>query len=209
MSKKKKKNPSRNKNNDVIEGTDIKKEVVLGEENKSNRVYIIAVTLIAIASGVIYFLNKGRDSRKTFQTRINQPVNLQKQSSFSTERNSITKKILSYDISIFSDGKAKYFQYRYGNLNIRYFILKSSDGVIRAAFDACDVCWPAGKGYYQKDDKMICRNCGKRFASRLVNEIRGGCNPAPLNRKIVDGRVVINVTDIIRGAGYFNFTGRS
>ena len=56
-------------------------------------------------------------------------------------------------------------------LFIKYFILKSSDGVIRAAFDACDVCWGEGKGY-QKDD------CGdlqvrETFLSTKVNVVTG------------------------------------
>jgi uncharacterized membrane protein len=56
---------------------------------------------------------------------------------------------------------------------------------------------------------MVCRNCGKKFASKLLNVIKGGCNPAPLNRKVVGGRVIIKVQDILSGSGYFYFTGRS
>jgi uncharacterized membrane protein len=85
---------------------------------------------------------------------------------------------------------------------------KSSDGVLRAAFDACDVCWPAGKGYYQEGDNMVCRNCGRRFASVRVNEVKGGCNPAPLNRSVQNGKLVIQVKDILEGKQYFNFAGK-
>jgi uncharacterized membrane protein len=111
----------------------------------------------------------------------------------------------SYPVSLFADGKARHFDHKAGGLTIRYFILKSADGVIRAAFDACDVCWPSGKGYFQEGDDMVCRNCGRRFASVLVNEVQGGCNPAPLNRTIRDDRVVINARDIEKGRTYFNF----
>lgn len=112
---------------------------------------------------------------------------------------------ISYPVSLFSDGNARHFDYKAGGLTIRYFILKSADGIIRAAFDACDVCWPSGKGYYQDGDEMVCRNCGRRFASVLVNEVQGGCNPAPLNRKIRNNQVVINTHDIEQGRTYFNF----
>ena len=87
-------------------------------------------------------------------------------------------------------------------------MIKSADGVIRAAFDACDVCWPAGKGYYQEGDVMVCRNCGRKFASNLVNEVQGGCNPAPLKRKVENGMLVLHPDDIRSGAGYFNFKGK-
>ena len=115
----------------------------------------------------------------------------------------------TYPVSMFADGKARHFEYQTGEHTIKFFILKSSDGVIRAAFDACDVCWPAGKGYYQEGDQMVCRNCGRRFASLRINEVRGGCNPAPLTRNIVGDQLVIKAEHIMEGLQYFNFSGRT
>lgn len=117
--------------------------------------------------------------------------------------------LVSYPVSLFDDGKARHFDFQDGDKTIRYFVIKSADGVIRAAFDACDVCWPAGKGYYQEGDVMVCRNCGRKFASHLVNEIQGGCNPAPLKRKVENGMLVIRPDDIRSGGGYFNFKGNA
>ena len=116
---------------------------------------------------------------------------------------------ITYPVELFADGKARHFRYKVDDaITIQYFILKSSDDVIRAAFDACDVCWPAGKGYRQSGDAMVCVNCGRRFASVLVNDVKGGCNPAPLERKVVDGKVVLQVNDILSGKQYFNFSKR-
>jgi len=56
---------------------------------------------------------------------------------------------------------------------------------------------------------MVCRNCGRRFASVLVNEVKGGCNPAPLNRSVDSERLIIRVKDIIDGRAYFNFSGKA
>jgi uncharacterized membrane protein len=113
-----------------------------------------------------------------------------------------------YSEKTFADGKTRHFTYKSGNgVVIRYLILKSSDGVIRAAFDACDVCWPEKKGYSQKSDSLVCNNCGKRFPSARVNEVQGGCNPAPLKRKMENGNVIIQVADILEGKKYFNFQG--
>jgi uncharacterized membrane protein len=116
---------------------------------------------------------------------------------------------VSYPVSMFKDGTARHFNHKTDGLTIRYFILKSSDGVIRAAFDACDVCWPAGKGYFQDGDEMVCRNCGRRFASVLVNEVKGGCNPAPLTRNVQGDQLIIEVKDIIQGKSYFNLKGKA
>ncbi len=104
----------------------------------------------------------------------------------------------------FEGGKAHFYEHKTDEgLTIKYFILKSSDGVIRAAFDACEVCWAEGKGYSQKGDFMICNNCKQRFASTRINEVKGGCNPHPLNRQIVDSNVVIKIPDILEGARFF------
>jgi len=116
---------------------------------------------------------------------------------------------ITYPVSTFNDGKARFFEYKAPDgIVIKYFILKSSDGVIRAAFDACDICWEAGKGYAQKDDFMICKNCGRRFYSTKINEVSGGCNPAPLIRKIQDNKVVIDTQNILEGKRYFDFKGK-
>ena len=113
---------------------------------------------------------------------------------------------ISFPVSQFTDGKARHYTYPApGGITIKYFIIKSPDGVIRAAFDACDVCWPSGKGYQQDGDVMVCRNCGKRFASKLVGEVKGGCNPAPLKRTIKGDQLVIQAKDILEGRKYFNF----
>ncbi len=117
---------------------------------------------------------------------------------------------VSYAVKLFEDGLARHFEHRLrDDLSVRYFIIKSSDGVIRAAFDACDVCWPSGRGYIQSGDDMVCRNCGRRFASVLVNEVQGGCNPAPLKRVVRGDRVVLKTSDILAGGRYFDFVPRN
>ena len=117
---------------------------------------------------------------------------------------------VSFPLQAFADGQAQYFQYPTSNgVTVRFFILRSSDGVVRAAYDACDVCWREGKGYYQDGDFMVCRNCGQRFASVKVNEIKGGCNPAPLDRTVVGDKLVIKIADIVQGSQYFDLAKRS
>lgn len=101
------------------------------------------------------------------------------------------------------DNKAHYFSYTDHGATIHFFVIKSSDGVIRAAFDACDVCYHAKKGYAQDGDFMVCNNCGMRFHSTRINVVKGGCNPAPLKRKIVDKHLVIATSDILSGGHFF------
>lgn len=102
-----------------------------------------------------------------------------------------------------SDGKAHYFSVKIDGKIIKFFLLMDNAGIIRAAFDACDVCYPAKKGYRQEGDFMVCNNCGQKFHESRINEVRGGCNPSPLDRKVEGGTVIINVSDLKKGSLYF------
>jgi uncharacterized membrane protein len=196
MSKKGKKsnmNMSKKRNNSHEDIIAAKKAAVLGTE-KRNRlpIFVGIVVAILIAGAAVIYANLSGDNPSAVASA---PA--------ATDSTSV-----SFPASLFEDGKARHFEHVDGKHTIRYFVLKSSDGILRAAFDACDVCWPANKGYYQEGDSMVCRNCGRRFASVLVNEVKGGCNPAPLNRTMDNGKLVIQVKDIIEGRQYFNFEGK-
>ena len=173
-----------------------KKAAVLNTKKRSKTPLIIAsaVILAAVAGLMAYFMRGNQDQVAAFQPAAQ----------VSTE-----VVVVTYPVSAFADGVARHFEHQHGDITIRYFILKSSDGVIRAAFDACDVCWPAGKGYFQEGDSMVCRNCGRRFKSVLVNEVKGGCNPAPLKRSIEGQKLVIHVDDLRKGQQYFDFKGKA
>lgn len=104
------------------------------------------------------------------------------------------------------DGKAHYFQATAKDgIEVQFFVVKSTDGVIRAAVDSCDVCYRSGKGYVQDGDVMVCTNCGRRFATDRINEVKGGCNPAPLEREIKDGNLVISMAQINANSWYCTF----
>ncbi|MGE4441057.1 MAG: Fe-S-containing protein [Desulfomicrobium sp.] len=106
-------------------------------------------------------------------------------------------------LSRISDGKAHHFSFEDQGVELKFFVLKSSDGVIRAAFDACDVCFREKKGYSQDKDFMVCNNCGMRFHSSRINEVEGGCNPSPLARGIDGDELVIATSDLIAGKRFF------
>jgi uncharacterized membrane protein len=84
-----------------------------------------------------------------------------------------------------------------------YFALKSRDGAYRAALDACDVCFRTNRGYRQEGDRMVCNNCGQKFACDKIGEVKGGCNPHPLARGIEGQYLVIKKADIAAGKEYF------
>lgn len=100
--------------------------------------------------------------------------------------------------------KAKFFDYNLSdNRPVRFFVIKSSDGVYRAALDACDTCYHAKKGYRQEGEDMICNNCGLHFHSSKINEVHGGCNPIGLPRTIEGDQLVIKASELESRGGYF------
>jgi uncharacterized membrane protein len=177
-----------------------KKELVIGKPTRKVNPYILAVTiaLFVAAAAAAYSVWTPPESSSSY-AQATTPAPLPQ----------VGNQTVDYPLSLFTDGKARHFEYAFNGSVIRYFILQSSDGIVRAAFDACDVCWQSGKGYVQDGDTMVCRNCNRRFASARINEVQGGCNPAPLERTIEGDRLVIRAADIVQGHTYFNFKGRT
>ncbi|MCG8572177.1 MAG: DUF2318 domain-containing protein [Spirochaetes bacterium] len=162
------------------------------KKNKKFRVEFL-IPIFIIIGGLLFLINLKLKANPA--TLINGSV---KYESLSAQNGQITIPTAS-----FNDGNVKYYQFEVSGKNIYFFALKSADGVIRTAFDACDVCYRAKKGYSQESDFMICNNCGQRFPSNKINIEKGGCNPAPLNRRVVGKNLVINTDDINSGSKYF------
>ena len=172
-----------------------KRAAVLGTGRKNRLPIILGVCAVIIAGAGVYLAVNGTGGDTVLSDAVRSPDAAGDQ--------------VVYQAALFADGRARHFEFTHKDITIRYFILKSSDGVIRAAFDACDVCWPANKGYYQDGDVMVCRNCGRRFASVLVNEVQGGCNPAPLKRTLQNDQLILKVQDLLEGRRYFDFSGKA
>ena len=102
-----------------------------------------------------------------------------------------------------NDGKAHFYTYDANGTTVKYFVLASNDGTVRAALDACEVCYPQKKGYHQAGDAMQCNNCGKIFPSAKINVITGGCNPIPLKRTVSGSDLVITASSLQAGGQYF------
>ena len=155
-----------------------------GEQPKSKTaplIIIIAIVLVAIA--VFVFMHNGNKPAAATIT--------------STASNDI--RIPLSDLG----NQAKFFDYMVGDKKMRFFAVKSSDGVYRAALDACMACYRAKKGYHQEGDDMVCNNCGMHFPSTMVNESHGGCNPVALPREVQGDSLVIKPSEIESRQQYF------
>lgn len=105
---------------------------------------------------------------------------------------------------------AKYFAYAHAisptqMKDIKYIIVRASDGGIKTVFNACDVCYLADKGYSQSGTDLRCNNCGNRFAIDTLggSNTAGTCHPGYLPHRIENEMVVIDVADLLVGEYYF------
>jgi uncharacterized membrane protein len=100
--------------------------------------------------------------------------------------------------------EAKFYEYQTASQKkVRFFVIKSSDGVYRAAADACVVCFREKMGYHQEGNDMVCNKCGKHFPSALVNEVTGGCNPDGIPRTIQGDKLLIAASELEARAELF------
>lgn len=100
-------------------------------------------------------------------------------------------------------GEARHYQFRDGKTLIRFFVVRDKQGTLRAALDACEVCWREDKGYKLHNGGMLCVNCGQVFALNRIGLVRGGCNPHPVVFAVEANKVRIAASELVAGAGYF------
>ena len=101
-------------------------------------------------------------------------------------------------------GEAKFYETALtGNRTARFFVLKTSDGVYRAALDACEVCFAGHNGYHQEGDEMVCNKCGRHFLANTVNNGTTGCHPFSLTRTVEGQSLVLKVNELENGSKYF------
>ena len=116
---------------------------------------------------------------------------------------SLSEGVVKVDASSITKEVQK-FNYNANGITVTYFAVKGSDGEIRTAFDACDVCG-GKKGYKQQGTDIACINCGKVFKiDGLGTQNKGyGCWPSFLSHTIKDGQLIIKTSELEAGAFRF------
>jgi uncharacterized membrane protein len=94
---------------------------------------------------------------------------------------------------------AEFYTLDVDGVRVKYFVVKGSDGVVRTAFDACDVCG-GYRGYQQIGNDMKCITCSRFFNIDDLgtkNIPGGGCWPSYLSHGIVGDNVVIDEAELV------------
>jgi uncharacterized membrane protein len=111
---------------------------------------------------------------------------------------------ITLDASSLPKMSARHYHYQEGGQVVKFFVVRDGQGTLRAAVDACEVCWREGKGYMLKDGAMLCVNCGHKFPMYRIGLVAGGCNPHPFQFKVENGSVLIEAQELmLQGTKYF------
>ena len=108
---------------------------------------------------------------------------------------------VSIPLADLNDGRARWVDYtpqgEGTGAPIRIFALLDN-GTYRAALDACEECFYAKQGYFQRDGEMVCRKCGNSYPAVMIDRRAGGCHPVALPRRAEGDDLVIAAADIDR-----------
>ena len=107
-------------------------------------------------------------------------------------------------LSEFNNDRAKFFDATLpSNTTTRFFVVRTSDGIYRAALDACQVCFDAHKGYHQEGNYMVCNKCGRRFPINGIGYGTSGCHPMGLKTTVEGDQLRITTSELTNGSQYF------
>ncbi|MDR2701661.1 MAG: DUF2318 domain-containing protein [Spirochaetaceae bacterium] len=138
-------------------------------------------TKIAAAAAVILFMTAGIISAQN--TTLNQRKPVIADRDLVIQIADITENALFYPVDI--DG-----------MRMEVLAVKALDGTIRTAFNACQVCYSSGRGYFvQNGTVLVCQNCGRRYRMSQVERQAGGCNPEPIfpaNKTVTGSTITIS-----------------
>jgi uncharacterized membrane protein len=168
-----------------LEKVERRKKIFEQRRNKTKKIIAISTVFIIVIGLGIFFMISSEENIDV-EDALSDPQSI--------IQTSTQIKIPTSDIS----EDANFYSYESDGVNIKYFTVRGSDGEIRVAMNACDVCYHAKKGYVQDDNEMRCINCGLKYSiSGLgTTNLEGGCWPSYLPKKIENDFVVININDL-------------
>ena len=97
-----------------------------------------------------------------------------------------------------------FYTYKHSGKRINFFVRTDGAGALSAYFDACFTCYKNKKGYRVEGTDLVCNECNLSFrlADQRWDNSRG-CSPILIKSGIRDKALVIQVSDLEKGARLF------
>jgi len=189
-----------------------------GPSSKSNRglLVVAAVAVVAIIVGAIYFVaNRGGEDTpiptaggpaSQPATPIAAPGTAPAGGTSVANAPTLAPDGESFRIPVASvTPTAGFYRIDAGGTVVPFFTVRDPSGQAVVALDACNVCAHAKKGYTQKGDQMLCKNCGLTFPVANLAKMgsQGGCHPITVPTRTEGDSIVVDRKDLTAGAKYF------
>ncbi len=107
-------------------------------------------------------------------------------------------------LSDVSDGMPHFYTYKHAGKRINFFVRTDGAGALSAYFDACFTCFKYKKGYRVEGADLVCNECSLNF--RLADERwdnSRGCSPILIKSRLQDKTLVLQTSDLEKGAKLF------
>jgi len=179
-----------------------KARVLAGKQKSPKPLIIVAVVVVAAVAGLLVY-NGATGARSMTGPMMGGKANREgnknvQYTSLRAENGEVT-----VPLTALQGGAASYFVFNAGGKDIKFFVLKASDGTVRVALDACNACYHAKLGYRHEGETMVCNNCGMAFKSSDIGKVSGGCNPVPLQNTQDGKTITVKASDLEAGVKYF------
>ena len=185
---------SKRRINNIRKGKDAEERLnLLKKKKKTQMMYIVVIACIIMASVTFFILFNNRVIG-TNNKDIGETIG---------DQNDGYVYVDQLDIS---NGQLHYYEYTAeNNKNVRYFLVKASDGSIRGAVDLCVKLHPDKSGWmiYQ-DYYVVCKDerCSYPIAGIGTSQ-PGCCKPIALSVEVVEENVRISTEELEIASKYF------
>jgi hypothetical protein len=179
-----------------------KARVLAGEQKSPKRFIIVAVVAVAAVAGLLAY-NGATGARSLMGPMMGGKANREGNKNIQYTSLKAENGEVNVPISALAVGAADYYLFQANGKDIKFFVLKASDGTVRVALDACNACYHAKLGYRHEGETMVCNNCGMAFKSQDIGKVSGGCNPVPLQNTQDGKTLTVKASDLEAGVKYF------
>jgi hypothetical protein len=179
-----------------VHGVNARQKSILG-----NKTLIIAFVLIVIIGVTMNYnsIFKGTATNLELQeSTTNNPAPKEDKSPKPTPPSSFKPKEINRPLSSVTT-IARWFTYDSNGVDVKYFLVKGSDGKIHLGTDACYECYERKIGYRQNGDEMVCNKCSQTFPINGIgteNLEKEGCWPSYIPFETNGDSITIRMSDL-------------
>lgn len=148
---------------------------------------VIATVVVAAAVVTVIFVPKGGKQTNT-QTNSNMGPTAQSTSQSAAETAATVNENGDIEIKLedLATDSAAFLNYDIDGTEIGLLAIRDDARNIYTAFNTCQVCNGSLKAYFeQKNGRLVCQNCGNKFAISSIGSSAMGCNPITITDEYV------------------------